>query len=59
MNEDLPQKPPAKPSSARMSRKERLAQELRANLKRRKAATRRHKWTDGDDGETSSGNHDD
>jgi hypothetical protein len=63
MSGDLPQKPPVnpdvKPSAARMSRKERLAEELRANLKRRKAAARRHKETGGDDGETSSGNHDD
>ncbi|CCB63891.1 hypothetical protein RLW55_00870 [Hyphomicrobium sp. B1] len=63
MSGDLPQKPPAnpgaKPSAAQMSRKQRLAEELRANLKRRKAAARRHKETDGDDGETSSGNHED
>ncbi len=44
---DLPDKPPVNSASRQMSaamrRKERLAAELRANLKRRKAATRRHK----------------
>ncbi|MFT3729816.1 MAG: hypothetical protein QM780_18660 [Hyphomicrobium sp.] len=54
MNEELPPKPSvnsgAKPSSQRMTRKERLAEELRANLKRRKAAARRDKETKADGG---------
>jgi hypothetical protein len=56
MTGDPPPKKPAKqvstPSSAQMARKNRLAEELRANLKRRKAAARRHKDTD--DGGSSS-----
>jgi hypothetical protein len=47
MAADQPEKSPAnsgsRQASVAMKRKERLAEELRANLKRRKAAARRHK----------------
>ena len=47
MGEDDLRKTPAnsgaKQSAARMTRSDRLAEQLRANLKRRKAAARRHK----------------
>ncbi|MFA5955374.1 hypothetical protein [Hyphomicrobium sp.] len=60
MTGDLPQKPPANSgtelSAAQAKRKARLAEELRANLKRRKAAARRHKGDEDGHGGTSSDN---
>lgn len=41
--------PGERPSVTRMTRKDRLAEELRANLKRRKAAARRQKEPAGED----------
>jgi hypothetical protein len=44
MAEDLLQKSPGKnPRTSKMTRKDRLAEELRENLKRRKATMRPHK----------------
>jgi hypothetical protein len=58
MTGDMSQKPPTnsgkKPSATQVTRKDRLAEELRANLKRRKAAARRHKEADKGGGGASS-----
>ena len=47
--------PGSKVAANQSKRKERLAEELRANLKRRKDAARRHKDANTDDGGASSG----
>jgi hypothetical protein len=54
-----PSTPGSKVSANQSARKERLAEELRANLKRRKAAARRHKDAETDDSEASSSDGED
>jgi hypothetical protein len=60
MTGDLPQKPSAnsgaKVSETQKRRKERLAEELRANLKRRKATGRRDKDAEGNRGDAPPDN---
>jgi hypothetical protein len=61
MAEDLPQKSSTSsgknPRTSKMTRKDRLAEELRGNLKRRKTATRRQKdgGQEKEDGGTDDG----
>jgi hypothetical protein len=55
LRKNAPAVPGEKTAANQSARKKRLAEELRTNLKRRKAATRRHKDVDTDDGEASSG----